>query len=348
MGVGYPQPIGYNSTMSEESVAVLWDAENVNPKSLKSLVDAVLDFSRRFGRVSVAYAFGDWKRSRLTGADSVLAGESFQLMHVPSARKNSADISMVTSAMELLFLYPYVSTYVLVTGDSDFRPLLVSIRRRGAQTAVVCDARSASEDLLALADEYRDYRDLLADEETTTAESEEESGTNLSREQAFQLLAEAVSMMRANKKKPGLGPVKIRMKLLHEGFDESQLGYRSWKAFVQDAQKQGYVTVDTKGSDLMLSVPKSKEAGGERLAEPFHTFLETVAQCGGDPSAPDGIALARVGNALNDRGFDYRQHGYKKLSKLAEAAGKRGLADTSNRNLEWTIKLTEEGAQYVR
>lgn len=333
--------------MSEQSVAVLWDAENVNPKSLKSLVEAVLEFANRFGRVSVAYAFGDWKRSRLTGADSVLAGESFQLMHVPAARKNSADISMVTSAMELLFLYPHVQTYVLVTGDSDFRPLLVSIRRRGAQTAVVCDARSASEDLLALADEYRDYRDLLADEETPSAESEEDT-TSLSKEQAFQLLSEATAMMRQNRKTPGLGPVKIRMKLLHEGFDESKLGYRSWKSFVQDAQKEGFVTVETKGSDLILALPKSKERSAERLAEPFHTFLETVKQCGGGEDASDGIALARVGNALNDRNFDYRKHGYKKLSKLAEAAGKRGLADTSNRNLEWTIKLTDEGARYLR
>jgi hypothetical protein len=268
-------------------------------------------------------------------------------MHVPAARKNSADISMVTSAMELLFLYPHVSTYVLVTGDSDFRPLLVSIRRRGAQTAVVCDARSASEDLLALADEYRDYRDLLADEETPATEAEEE-GMSLTREQAFQLLSEAVSMMRQNKKTPGLGPVKIRMKLLHEGFDESKLGYRSWKSFVQDAQKQGYVNVETKGSDLILALPKSRERGTERLAEPFHTFLETVVQCGGAENASDGISLAKVGNALNDRNFDYRKYGYKKLSKLAEAAGKRGLADTSNRNLEWTIKLTPEGARYVR
>jgi hypothetical protein len=138
------------------------------------------------------------------------------------------------------------------------------------------------------------------------------------------------------------------MKLLHEGFDESKLGYRSWKSFVQDAQKQGYVTVQTKGSDLILALPESKARAEERLAEPFHTFLETVAHCGGAADASDGISLAKVGNALNDRNFDYRKYGYKKLSKLAEAAGKRGLADTSNRNLEWTIKLTDEGARYLR
>jgi hypothetical protein len=137
------------------------------------------------------------------------------------------------------------------------------------------------------------------------------------------------------------------MKLLHEGFDESKLGYRSWKSFVQDAQKQGYVTVKTKGSDLILSLPESREEGPERLAEPFDTFLQTVAECGGSAKARDGISLARVGNALNDRNFDYRQYGYKKLSKLAEAAGKRGLADTSNRDLEWTIKLTQDGERYL-
>ena len=86
--------------MEHGSTAILWDVENVNTRSLKGLVDVVEEYAGKFGRLSVAYAFGDWTRRALKGADEILARSSFQLVHIPKGRKNSADISMVTSGME--------------------------------------------------------------------------------------------------------------------------------------------------------------------------------------------------------------------------------------------------------
>lgn len=327
--------------MSESSVAVLWDAENINPKTVKSLVDTVSEYASRYGRISVAYAFGDWTRPALKGADDILGRASFQLVHIPGARKNSADISMVTSGMELLFLYPHVSTYVLVTGDSDFRPLLTSMRRRGAATAIICDAKSASEDLLTLSDYYQDYRDLMLDDEGEDGGDKESQGEPaLTKEQAFALLSEAVSMMEKRKKTPTLGPVKIRLRLLNEEFDEARLGYRSWKAFVLDARSHGYIDIETRETDLVLSVPKSRRTKASELSEPFYTFVQTVAE---GSKGQDDVPFPTVSNLLRQSGFDYRKYGYNKFKKLAEAAEKRGLVELNNRGLEWYIKLTNDG-----
>jgi hypothetical protein len=327
----------------ETSIAILWDAENVNPRSQRSLVDAVIDYAGRFGRLSVAFAFGDWTRRALKGSDEILARASFQLIHIPKGRKNSADISMVTSGMELLFQYPHVTTYVMVTGDSDFRPLLVNMRRRGAETAIICDAQSASEDLLALADHYRDYRDLFSDDDTAEAAPDQKEGKeSLTRDQAFGLLAEAVSIMERNRKTPTLGPTKIRLTLLDENFDEGTLGYSSWKSFVLDAKEHGYVDIQTRESDLVLSLPASRKRSEEQISEPLSSFLTAVEKAAGQRN--EEASFAALGKACKELNLDYREHGYRSLKRLAKAAEKRGLVELTNRGLEWYVRLSEQAA----
>jgi hypothetical protein len=329
--------------VEQRSTAILWDVENVNTRSLKALVDVVEEYAGKFGRLSVAYAFGDWTRRALKGADEILGRSSFQLVHIPKGRKNSADISMVTSGMELLFLYPHVTTYILVTGDSDFRPLLMNMRRRGAETAIICDARSASEDLLELADYYQDFRDLLrADDDMDSADQEEDEGeeAKLTKEQAFSLLSEAVSIMRRNGKRTNLGPTKIRMRLLNENFDERDFGFSSWKRFVLAAKDRGYIVVETKDSDMILSVPEGQEKKAERLSEPIAGFVNAVEKAGGGANG-QGVPFAVVGKELKSQRINYRRYGYRNFKRLAEAAEKRGLVELWNRDLEWFIRLTE-------
>ncbi|NBC29290.1 MAG: NYN domain-containing protein [Spirochaetes bacterium] len=333
-------------TEEESSVAILWDAENVRPKNLKSLVDAVGEFTRKFGRLSVAYAFADWRRRGVEGADELFSRASFQLVHIPKGRKNSADISMVTSGMELLFLYPHIATYILVTGDADFRPLIVSIRRRGARIVIICDAQSASEDLLELADDYKDYRDLLS-EDDAEQESSEKDETPVTREAAFQQLAEAVSVLRERGKTPSLGPTKIRLSLLNEDFNERKLGYRSWKAFVLDAQKNGYVTISSRESDLVLDVPKGPRAGEDSLSEPLASFLTAVSRAR-EHRSEEEVPFGSVGSVLKELNVDYGKYGYRSFKGLVRAAEKRGLVESVNRGLEWCVRLTNEGSNHLR
>ncbi len=329
------------SDSNDSNVAILWDVENVAPNAAAQMVSSIMDFAGRHGRVSVSFAFADWTRKNWKGSDGELAKQSFQLVHIPRGRKNSSDISMVTHAMELLFLYPHISTYILVTGDTDFRPLVVSIRRRGARSIVLCDSKNASEDLLALADSFQDYRDLVLDD---SADDGDEGGVEnggevpVTRDRAFGLLAETVQMMRQQKKTPTLGPAKIRLKLLNESFDEAKLGYRSWKAFVLDARDHGYVSIVPRDNDLVLTLSDSSRNTRFDHNEPFATLRSVVAQMSGKDGRP--VPFAAISKAMKERNVDYRAFGYTRFKKLAEAAEKRGIIELKNEGMDWYARLS--------
>lgn len=343
--------------LDQPSVAVLWDVENVNPGDNSGTIESIVDYAGTHGRVTVAVAFANWTNNRVTRCGNHLAALGFQLIHVPKARKNSADVSLVAYGTELLILYPHVKVFVLVTGDADFRPLLVTVRRRGASSVVVCDARSANEDLLSMADEYADFRQL---EDTDSSEPERGSDAGdsasrlaepvaLSREDAFLLLKEAANRMLVDKRVPRLGPLKIRMRLLNEAFDESALGYRSWKQFVLAAAKAGFVKIEEVDSDLAVH-PAADDSGGSLppLPEPIIELLRAVAAREGKRSAGDEWkSFGQVNQELLQRGVDYKTHGYRQFKKLVEAAEKRGVVETSNRKLDWFIRLSSDGESYL-
>ena len=247
----------------KESIAILWDIENVTPSSNSLFVTGLLEWAGEAGRISVARAYGDWTKRELKGISQVLAQNSFEMMHVPMSRKDSADITLITNTIEIMYQYPHIKKIVLVTGDADFRPLLQAMRKHGIETTIICDAKSASEDLLLLADAYKDYRELIPvagedeDEEEEdvpmgrgqTGRGGRERGSGEARdrsrtrkamtfEESIELLKEAVQVMIKNRKPTSLGAVKIRMKLLNGNFNERDLKYKAWKDFVLAAAKK--------------------------------------------------------------------------------------------------------------
>jgi uncharacterized LabA/DUF88 family protein len=314
-------------------VAILWDVENVTPTQDGATVDEMVDLARRYGKLSAALAFANWRKPQVAKLDEVLSRASFQLVHVPKSRKNSADMAMITSAVETLFLYPHIDVFVLVTGDSDFRPLLVSVRKSGRRSVVVCDSRNASEDLLTLADEYCDYRDLLV-EDVQDSGSEGETPKEpapVSKDEAFALLAETVQRMAEDKKPSVLGPTKIRLTLLNPHFDESSLGFGTWKSFVQAATKAGFVQTESVPGDILISIPKAK-TGRANPPEPFSHIKSVVAELEGERKG-SRFTYAEVNNRLRQRGVDFHDFGYAKFAQLVNDAAKRGLVSTSRDGL---------------
>jgi hypothetical protein len=325
--------------MNQDNVAILWDAENVQPTLAPTMASTIVEFARGHGHVSVQVAFADWTRRNLRRADTLLARESFQLIHVPSSTKNSADISMVTHAIETLFLYPHITTYVLVTGDSDFRPLLQAIRRRGAKSIVICNANNANEELLALSDIYTDYRDLFNEDAAENHQTEApKPQPALAKKRAFEQLAEAVSLMKQDHKRTSLGAVKIRVKLLNENFDEAELGFPSWKSFVIAARDAGFVEVTERDSDLYLELPDHGPGATADIPEPFATLRKVVAELGGGKERRP-VPFSTINNVLISRKCDYQDHGFSRFKKLAEAAEKRGVIELSNEGLEWFARI---------
>ncbi|MDR3311530.1 MAG: NYN domain-containing protein [Spirochaetaceae bacterium] len=312
------------------NTAILWDIENVTPPSGSGYIQSIIDTITEKGRISYAMAFGDWNRNHIKNIAGELATNSFELIHVPAARKDSSDMSMVTHGVELIFQYPHIDYYVLITGDADFRPLLLSLRKYGKKTLIICDVKNnASEDLLNMADEFLDYREII-DDDTDPSEDESAPAEAISRLQAFQLLEEAVEIMLQEKKRPAIGAVKIKVKLLNSNFDEKKLGYRAWKAFVNDAVTKTavrYVDDDDKYLTLDTAAKNRK-----RIPEIFSVLVDSL------PPDTDTWAKFDETSKILSRKIDLKKSGYSQFKKLAMDAEKRGLVSIRNKLFTWYIK----------
>ncbi len=306
------------------NIGILWDIENVTPPVGMHYVQMIRDSISEEGNINYAMAFGNWHEKNISEIAKELADNSFELLHIPSTGKDSSDMAMVARGVELIFQYPHIEKFVIITGDADFRPLLQSLRKYGKKTLVICDVtRNASEDLLRMADDFKDYRDII--DATDSADNNEEEiaiGKKLTKEQSFELLEDVVGVMLDEGKEPFLGAVKIRMKLLNSFFNEKQLGYRTWKAFVNDAIKTRAVQYSPEEHNKLQLVAETQK----RLPKEFKELLSIL---NGDEWKPFTEAAKNI---------NYKEYGYTRFKKLALDAEKRGLVILKNKGLLWYLK----------
>jgi hypothetical protein len=315
-------------------IGILWDIENVRPPSEHNYVQAIIEAVCADGFLSYAMAFGDWSNTSMRGIADEMAASNFELIHTPHGKKkNSADMSLVAHGVELIFQYPNIERFVLISGDGDFRPLLLTQKKHGKETWVVCDMnRSASQDLFKMADHALDYRDIIKEseafdetedfDETDGAEAER-ADTDLSRERAFELFKETVGLMLSAGNTPASGGVKSRMKLLNQQFDEKALGYDSWRAFVRDATRATQI-VHKGGAFEFTKKPDST------IPSVFKALIDAL------PADGEPILFATVA-----RQIDFKGSGYKKFKDLALDAEKRGYVTTEGAGMNWSLKRSK-------
>ncbi len=324
------------------NVSILWDIENVTPAVDTLFVDGLLDFAKQLGNVSSAVAIGNWTAKINNKMAVNLSEKGFELIHMPQPdekgkrKKNSSDFVLITKATEMIFQYPHIHTYILLTGDIDFRPMLQTLKKHGKQIIVVCDSNTASERLLEFADEYTDYRNLIPDDDS---ENDDESGLSgsLKKEEAFTLLAEAVRVMENQKKIPNPGSVKVRMQLLNENFSGKIEGYTHWQKFLHDAARKKIISIKDTEKGVILSVPTNKKTRVANTEMPFiiRTLLDVMHEIS---PKKQWIHFAQVSNALIEKGINIRDYNYSQFKKLILDAEKRNLVETKNNNLKWYVR----------
>ncbi|MBN8476137.1 NYN domain-containing protein [Sulfuritalea sp.] len=249
------------------SMALFCDFENValgvrDAKYAQFDIGKVLERLLLKGSIVVKKAYCDWARYKEFKAPMHEA--SFELIEIPHVRqsgKNSADIRMVVDALDLCYTKSHVDTFVIISGDSDFSPLVSKLRENNKRVIGV-GVKAATSDLLAAnCDEFIFYDDLVRElpakkprgERKTSAkpiasaaakpkagEKPEDKPEDSKRQQAIDLVVatvEALVTERGEDEKIWGSMVKQTLKRRKPGFSESYYGYRSFGELLEDAQK---------------------------------------------------------------------------------------------------------------
>jgi hypothetical protein len=331
------------------SVALLWDLENVNPGSDSLFLEGLTEFAEAKGRIVTARAYGNWTNTTFSKLAPSLTRRYFYLVHIPKGRKNSSDMVLVSDTLEILRIHDHIDTFILVTGDSDFRFLVLALRRAGKMVHIVCNTQNASEDLLALADSYVDYRELVPggnDEESSEKaphppEDKAAQGKvavpPMGVEDWFQVLAEAADLMLKKKISPGIGSVKIRMKMLNPNFNEKKLNFSHWSEFVAAAVKAGFVTIEGKGPEsLVYPVARVLKREGP-MQRAFNVLIDVLAELDKGDLA-NYHSYRNVNSKLIEKKVHFTGLGFNQFKGFVQAAEARGLVQSRVEGLKHSVR----------
>lgn len=332
-----------------ENVAIFWDIENVTPKTNNTLfIEGMWEYSESIGRVVSSHAYADWSKPQFRKIGPVLSTLHFHMVHIPreKTKKNSADMQLVTDSLEMLRYYHHIDTYVLISGDSDFRPLLHTLRKAGKKVHIICDITTASQDLLYLADFFVDYRDIIhysehehdeygsmfTFEEGNTSKNDPAYTGVESRDFWYPALGEAAALLEKEGKTCNMSTLKIKLKMLNPEFDEKKLGFKRWSLCVHLAAKAGYVVLNEKDNQTIIKPLDDKYRKGE-LQKSFSELVKLLSEDEKQNS------FAVISSKLEKEGINLADLGFKKFKKFVLAAEVRGLVETKIENNTQYIKL---------
>jgi uncharacterized LabA/DUF88 family protein len=249
------------------NMALFCDFENIalgvrEAKYAQFDIGKVLERLLLKGAIVVKKAYCDWDRYKeFKPPMHVAAFELIEIPHYRQSGKNSADIRMVVDALDLCYTKSHVDTFVIISGDSDFSPL-VSKLRENAKVVIGVGVKNSSSDLLiANCDEFIYYDDLVREDEAKrrAARKRKESGAAGSEKQqeALDLVLETLNALIAER---GEGEriwgsmVKQALKRRKPGFNESYYGFRAFSDLLEEAEKRKLVALE-----------RDEKSGGYRI-----------------------------------------------------------------------------------
>jgi uncharacterized protein (TIGR00288 family) len=241
------------------NMALFCDFENValgvqDAKYEKFDINRVLERLLLKGSIVVKKAYCDWQRYKDFKAG--MHGASFELIEIPHVRqsgKNSADIRMVVDALDLCYTKGHVDTFVIISGDSDFSPLVSKLRENAKVVIGVGVKNSTSDLLIANCDEFIFYDDLVREDEIKRRaakkrkESAPANGGGDKQQEAFDLVVETLQALIAER---GVGEriwgsmIKQALKRRKPGFNESYYGFKAFSDLLEEAEKKKLVTLE--------------------------------------------------------------------------------------------------------
>lgn len=266
-----------NRTSTDDTLAIFCDFENValgvkDAKFPKFDIQLVLERLLLKGNIVAKKAYCDWDRYKQF--KPVMHEAAFELIEIPHTRmsgKNSADIRMVVDALDLCYTKDHINTFVIISGDSDFSPLVSKLRENAKLVIGVGVKNSTSELLMNNCDEFLLYDDLVRESDTkknkrqqpkkkakankkkaskkgepkksqkTASEPEsdkKDDGIELMLDTAEALIEERGSRVWGSM-------VKQTLKRRHPAFSESFYGFKSFNDLLEQAQERGLIKMES-------------------------------------------------------------------------------------------------------
>src|SRR5512136_716469 len=233
----------------ESALAVFIDFENLalgfkNKKEKRFDIQKVLARLVEKGKLIVKKAYADW--SGYSDYKRALHEAAIELIDIPKravSDKNSADIRLCVDSIDLCYSKEHIDTFVIVSGDSDFSPLVSKLKENGKRVIGLGMKESSSHLLIDNCDEFIYYEDL---ERPLGIPPKIEQELPEKKKEAFQLLVDSVlALVRENKEVLWSSMVKETMKRKKPSFNESYHGYRTFSDLLADAEKHGIIRVRT-------------------------------------------------------------------------------------------------------
>ena len=258
-----------DSLMNEDrNLALFCDFENIalgvrDAKYAKFDIGLVLERLLLKGSIVAKKAYCDWDRyKQFKGAMHEAAFELIEIPHIKLSGKNSADIRMVVDALDLCYTKEHIDTFVIISGDSDFSPL-VSKLRENAKTVIGVGVKQSTSDLLmSNCDEFIFYDDLASSDQDSRETPAEKAKTRKKTrktkkkaakkkpdpaQEAIDLVVattEALYAERGDRAKLWGSMIKQTLKRRNPGFNESVYGFNSFSDLLEEAAKRNHLDLE--------------------------------------------------------------------------------------------------------
>jgi len=279
----------------EKRIAVFIDFENVAMGVRESKygnfnIDLVLKRLVEKGKIMVKRAYSDWHR--YAEFKRAFHQAAIELIDVPQTRysgKNSADIRMVVDALDLSYQKEHIDTFVLVSGDSDFSPLVSKLRENGRYVIGMGVKQSSSDLLINNCDEFIFYEDLVRPATTVTVVDPQGHHLSPKKAEAIRLVLETFQALQREGKEVIYGSM-IKQTLIRKlpSFNETYYGYPMFSRLLEDAAE-----------NQLLKLAKDQKSGGYIVTPPSDVAAGAALEGGtvSSPAAEAGINGSAVAHA---------------------------------------------------
>jgi uncharacterized protein (TIGR00288 family) len=225
----------------ERKIAMFCDLENValgvrDSEISKFDITLVLERLLEKGKIIVKKAYADWER--YSEYKRPFHESAIELIDIPQkfySGKNSADIKMVVDAMDLSYSKEHLDTFVIVSGDSDFSPLVSKLKENNKYVIGIGVKNSSSNLLIDNCDEFIYYEDVWRDNQ----KGPKLDGLNKKTAEAFSLMIESIqALIRENKDVLWGSMIKQTMQRKKPSFNEGYYGYSTFSELLEDAERK--------------------------------------------------------------------------------------------------------------